>query len=164
MGEGWHNIWDPARANGNGRSDGTAVLTRRPTQIVRGGTLARGTIAIVSWARWNRLHIGSRYNAQAAAPAHPEATAQIFQEWQAYVAGLGSVPWMLGGDWNVDPSEVTDKWYRRDAAMIGIGTATLRQGRNIDWYLSNIRVPVHKVAAEVISGAGHGGLHHARCG
>lgn len=80
MGTGWHGIGDPAFANGNGRSGGTAVLTRRPTERVCGDTLARGTIAIVSWTRRNRTHTGSKHNAQAADPTQPEATAQMFRE------------------------------------------------------------------------------------
>lgn len=51
MGKGWHRVWDAAKANGNGRSGGTAVLVRRPGQIVRGGRIDRGTVAIVSWTR-----------------------------------------------------------------------------------------------------------------
>lgn len=42
MGKGWHGVWDAARANGNGRSGGTAVLVRRPVQLVRGGGGATG--------------------------------------------------------------------------------------------------------------------------
>lgn len=69
MGKGWHGNWDPATANGNGRSGGTAVLTMRTTQIVRGGALTRWTIAAVSWTRRNPLHSGSVYNAHASDPA-----------------------------------------------------------------------------------------------
>lgn len=58
MGKGWHGIRDPAIAQGAGRSGGTSVFARRPTQIVRGGSVASGTIAVISWAVGNRLHSG----------------------------------------------------------------------------------------------------------
>lgn len=110
MGKGWDGICGPAIADGNGRSGGTAVLTRRPTQIVRGGALMRRTIAVVSWTRRNRPHIGSIYNDQASYPARIGATTQAFDEWHEYLAGLRGMPWILGGDWNLELQEVTDDW------------------------------------------------------
>lgn len=47
-------VWAPAQENRNGRNGRTAVLTRRPTKVINGGTLARGTVAVVSWARRSR--------------------------------------------------------------------------------------------------------------
>lgn len=37
MGKGWPGAWDAARAHGNGTGGGTAVLVRKPIQIMRGG-------------------------------------------------------------------------------------------------------------------------------
>lgn len=80
---------------------------------------------MVSWTWRNQFYIGSVYNAQASDPGQAEATAQLLGERQAYLAGFGSVPWILGGDWNLEPDEVTDHWYRSEAALKGIYTATL---------------------------------------
>lgn len=63
-----------------------------------------------------------------------------------------------GGNWNLEPYEVTDLWYRSEAALIAIGSATQQLGRNIDWCLSSLRVSVAKVEAEVISGTDRVGV------
>lgn len=149
MGKVWHGIWGPALANGNG----PLRFWRGPTPIARGGTLARGTIGVVSWVRRTRLRIASVHDAQAADPGQAGVTAHLLGEWQEYLAGLGNAPWILGGDWNLEPDEVTDHWYRSETALIGIYTATPKLGRNIDWYLGSRRVPVDEVEAEVVSGA-----------
>lgn len=49
----------------------------------------KGAIAVMSWARRNRLHIGSVYNVQVADPGQEEAIGRVFEEWQEYLAGLG---------------------------------------------------------------------------
>lgn len=92
MGKGWHGIWDSAAGHGSGRSGGTAVLARRPTQLVRGGALALGAAATVDWTRRTRLHVGPDSNTQATDPSIQEAAAQVVEGWQAYLAGLGSAP------------------------------------------------------------------------
>lgn len=74
------------------RSGGTAILTTRVTQIVRGGALSPGTNAMVSWMRRSRLHEGLASNTQATDPSNEEVTAQVFEEWQTCLAGLCSVP------------------------------------------------------------------------
>lgn len=48
MGQG---VWDATTTNGNGRSGGTAMLVRRPAQVLRGGRMGRGTIVIIGWTR-----------------------------------------------------------------------------------------------------------------
>lgn len=44
---GWHGVRDAAKVNGVGRTGGTAVLVRRPSQIIRGAELGWASIAIV---------------------------------------------------------------------------------------------------------------------
>lgn len=46
----------------------------------------------------------------------------------AGVEGLGSVPWDLGGDWNLEPREVGDQRSRREASLYDLGIATHRLG------------------------------------
>lgn len=96
MGASWHGVWGPATASSICRSGGTAVLVRRPTQIVRGGRMHKGTVAVICWTRRSRLHVASVYNAQST-DEQAEETSKIVQDWQDYLAGLGSVPWILGG-------------------------------------------------------------------
>lgn len=91
MGAGWHGVWDQGTANGNGRSGGTAVPVRRPTQIVRGGRIRRGTVAVICWTRRSRLHVGSVYNAQSTGEQADDMGKNV-QGWQDYLAGLGSGP------------------------------------------------------------------------
>lgn len=59
MGKGWYGVWGAATSNGNGRSCGMAVLARRPVQIMRGGRMRRGTIAVIAWPRRSRLQVAS---------------------------------------------------------------------------------------------------------
>lgn len=92
MGKGWHGIWGLALANGNGRSGGTAVLASGASQTVRGGTLARGTIVVVSWTWRNRLHIGSVYNTQAAGPHNRRRRASYSGNGRSTLPVLAACP------------------------------------------------------------------------
>lgn len=86
MGKGWHGVWDAACAHGNGRSGGTAVLVRPLVQVVRGGQLDRGTVAIVNWARRSRIHVVSVCNAHEGDPQHEETTRGLCEQLQGYIA------------------------------------------------------------------------------
>lgn len=74
--------------------------------------------------------------------------------------GLGNVRW-LGGDWNTEPHEADAQWYRSEAVMLRVGTATQRLGRNIDRVLYSIKVPVQGVATRV-PGTDHVGVRMAQ--
>lgn len=76
------------------------------------GAPTRGTVALVRWTRRSRLHIGSVLDAQASDPGQVGATEQAFGERQESLAGLWSVLWVLGGEWSLEPQEVTDHWCR----------------------------------------------------
>ena len=101
---GWHGLWDPALSNGDqGRSGGTAVLIRRPLQIHRGTTLDRCTHGIVPWTRTQRLHLFSVYGPPCTAPQADETRRCLLDQLQETLAGIGGVPWLIGGDWNITP-------------------------------------------------------------
>lgn len=71
---------------------------------------------------------------------------------QGYLAGIGSVPWLAGGeDWNFDPEQMGEWRARRWAAQqAGTTGPTQRHGRNLDWNLGGRRKPVQAVGTEVV--------------
>lgn len=127
-----HGVWDAATTNGNGSSGGTAVLVWRPVQIMHGGRMDRGTIAVVSWTRKSRVHVASIYDADEGDSQHEDTTRRIFGQWQEYLAEVAGVPWVIGEDWNIEAQDAEPHWGRRHARMHDAGAATQR-GRNIEW-------------------------------
>lgn len=77
MGKGRQCVWDAAKANGNGRSGGTAELVRRPAQIMRGVCIVTGTRAVISWMRRNRVHVASIHTAPEVDPQHEDTTRRV---------------------------------------------------------------------------------------
>ena len=101
---GWHGLWDSAWSSGDqGRSGGTAVLIRLPLQIHRGSTMDRCTHAIVPWTRTQRLHLFSVYGPPGTLPQADEVRRRLLDQLQETLAGIGGVPWLIGGDWNITP-------------------------------------------------------------
>ena len=99
---GWNGIWDQAqRTLARGRSGGTAVLVRAPVQIHRGAKLSRATAAIVPWTRKNHIHVITVYGAHSTHPDKDKENTRMCEDIQEYLAVLGRVPWIIGGDWNL---------------------------------------------------------------
>lgn len=119
-------------ANFNGRSGGTEVVSRRPTQIFRGGPLTRRSNAVISWTWRSCLQIGPVYTVANVDPHPTYVTGQTFAESQGCVAGLGNVPWILGGDWNIEPHEYDDDWRCSGAVLVDIETVTQKTMPNLD--------------------------------
>lgn len=74
--------------------------------------MGRSTITVIGWSRRSRLHVASVYNSDEAGPGHEEHTRRIINQWQAYFAGIASVPWVIGGDWNMEPGQAYHRWDR----------------------------------------------------
>lgn len=68
-----------------------------------GGVMDMGTIAVIGWTRRNRLHVASVDNSHEADQGHAEHTRRIFDRWQACLTEVASVPWVIGGDWSIEP-------------------------------------------------------------
>ena len=91
---------------------------------------------------------------------------QLQSSLEERLAELGTVPWVIGGDWNADPDEIRAAW-RRPGVAIHTGTPTQKFGGNFDWYMHCPRLLLEEPRAEVIPGTDHvgvgvrlpGGLH-----
>lgn len=122
-----------------------------------GGRLDRGAVAAVSWTHHNRLHIASVYNQHEGGPQHEEATRQPVEQWQEYLSEIAGAPWIIG-DWNLEPQDADCRWDKGQAVIHDIGTATQKQGRNIDWLVAGARAPTWEAEPCVIPGTDHVGV------
>lgn len=148
MGKGWQAVWDVAVSNGDGRSGGTAVLVRRPAQVMRGGPMNRGTVAVTSWTRRNRLHVASAYDAHEADPGY-EQTARVMPTNGKHIWLELQVPLGLQGDWHMGAEQAGQHWDRSQARILNFGAATQRQGRNLDSMIAS--VPTRTWDAEAVA-------------
>ena len=134
---GWHGVWDPATTDHkHGRSGGTAILVRKPLAIFRREAPNRCTAATVQWTRKTALHLLSVYGTHHTHLGAEEQNAQLLDSLQSYLAGLGRVPWIIGGDWNLEPQEVRPTWGRGGTYHTPqVPTQTF--GKIIDWFLTS---------------------------
>lgn len=70
------------------------------------------------------MHTVSLYNAHEGDPQHEDTTRTLFEQLQVYIAEIGSVPWIAGGDWNIEPAEAAAHWERSKAIIHELGSAT----------------------------------------
>lgn len=60
-------------------------------------------------------------------PQHGPITEELSQQRQTYLAGLGGVSWIVGGDWNVKPHQRGDWWGRSEMHLLDIKAPTHKQ-------------------------------------
>lgn len=125
---------------------------------MRGGRMTRGTITVIGWTRRIRLHAASIYNSHEGDVAHEQNTREVFEQWQAYLAEIANVPWITGGDWNIEPREAEHHWDRSPAKLRDLGAATQKHGRNIHWVIANSRTPTWNAEGIVVAGTEHVGV------
>lgn len=79
----------------------------------------RGTIAFIGWTRRSRLHVASIYNGHEGDAGHEENSSGIREKWQAYLAEIASVPWILGetGTWNQGKLITTGTAAKTDSSI-----------------------------------------------
>ena len=110
---GWHGVRDAAVTPRTcGRSGGTAVLFRLPLPTHRGDPVARCSVAIAPWTRTTRLHLMSVYGINRPHPDYQTDSIRLQADLQTHLASIGHVPWVLGGDWHMEPSEHPFFWQR----------------------------------------------------
>ena len=110
---GWHGVWDACNKTLlRGRSGGTAVLTRQPCLIFRGPKVHKVTTAIIPWARTAAIHIAGVYGAHSLHHDRTTEHGRMISELQEHLAVLGRVPWIWGGDWNLQPETFQAMWNR----------------------------------------------------
>ena len=152
---GWNGIWDPAQKTpAKGRSGGTAVLVRSPVQIHRGPRLSRMTVAIIPWTRKNHIHVITVYGAHSTHPDRDKENTKMFEDIQQYLAVIGRVPSLIGGDWNIQPQELKNYWSKGGNQVHTKGP-TQKHGSNLDWFLAAEEVNLSEAKGCVIVGADH---------
>eukprot|EP00972_Heterocapsa_arctica_P091229 13461404-Heterocapsa_arctica.AAC.1 len=52
-----------------------------------------------------------------------------------YFTQIGRVPWIIGGDWNMEPGTCIIEGTNRAAAYIDPGAPTCHTGNTLDWYM-----------------------------
>lgn len=62
------------------------------------------------------------------------------------------------GDWNLEPQDAENHWDKRQAATHDLGTATQKQGRNIDRIVAGARAPTWGVESCVVTGTDYVGV------
>ena len=155
---GWHGVWDAAtKTFAKGRSGGTAVLVRKPLIIQRGPRIPRGTLAAIAWTRRAYIHVGSVYGAHQGHPSRATENHRLFTGLQEHLAAIGRVPWLLGGDWNMEPSELQEFWTR-GGTITETGGPTHKLGGNLDWFLHNGTLQLRRAIGHVVAGTDHTGV------
>ena len=155
---GWHGVWDEAtKTFAKGRSGGTAVLARQPLTIHRGPRVKRATLAAVAWTRRTYIHVGSIYGAHAGHPSREEENHRLNSDLQSHLAAIGRVPWIFGGDWNMDPSLFHLGWAK-GGIITHLDSPTHRLGGNLDWYLHSFWLRTGRATGHVIAGTDHTGV------
>lgn len=64
------------------------------------------------------MRVASVCNATETDPRHEDTAQQLHYDLECYLAQIAGVPWIAGGDWNVEPQAWMERW-RRGIAMIG---------------------------------------------
>ena len=108
-------LWTPAVRRGRmgAASGGLAQLSHvsRPWREIkpaepglhwREGRWAHSAI----WAGGRHIHLFNLYGWPAGTPGRAQLQADLWLEVFAVVAGLGSAPWIVAGDWNAEPDEL----------------------------------------------------------
>lgn len=58
----------------------------------------------------------------------------------------------------MEPGQADHHWDRSQARLLDLGTATQRQGRNLDWMIASLRAPTRGAEEIVVAGTDHVGL------
>lgn len=74
----------------------------------RGASLHRVTVAVRCWIKRSRIHMMSLHSATTEHPRHHEVTQQLTYQVQGCLAGISSVPCIVGGECNFDPDQLRE--------------------------------------------------------
>ena len=152
---GWHGIWVAATTHKHcGRSGGMSVLVRIPLQVHRGAELAKCTAAIVPWSRTARLHVLSVYGYTRSNPEYQCGSSRLQADVQTYIAGLGNVPWLIGGDWNFEHPDIPSFWSRPHLVVPPLAP-TQKFGRILVWFMTGRTVPSVFHTTQLIPGTAY---------
>ena len=57
---------------------------------------------------------------------------------------LGRVPWVIGGDWNMEPEQIQGTW-ELGSKVVRTHQMTHSHGQELDWFLTNRLTPIANV-------------------
>jgi hypothetical protein len=148
---GWKGVWTPAQQGFRaGRSGGLAILGRDPLLVVAdtGDYNHRYLKAVVPLTRRVGVHLYNVYGWDRTQEAEAQND-DLHDRVRADLAKAGRVPFVVGGDWNLEPDEVMHGW-RAPGRVHGPGRPTNKFQREVDWFLVSPALP--GCAAEVWPG------------
>ena len=135
--KGWRGVWNAADTTAKGgRSGGVAVITRGiPIFRPKNGGTSRYIRGVVNLTRTRKLNLVSVYGYDSTQADAAERNGDLRDSIQQELAALGRTQWIVGGDWNDTPENVTLFWAG-EASVCATGQATQRHGKEIDWFLT----------------------------
>ena len=137
--EGWHGVWTNAEVKATSASGGVAILCRRARPIfpIEATQEPRLGGAVVSWTRRTKLHLYSIYGYDSGKQNCDIHNRALHRRFGEEVCRIGRVPWIAGGDWNVEPDSINLGHYR-GVNIRTLGEPTTDSGSNLDWFLTKI--------------------------
>ena len=114
----------------------------------------RCTAATARWTRATTIYLVSVFGTNS---AHPDAEQQhilLSSSLQEHLAERGRVPWVFGGDWNMEPPDVMLAW-RRGGTLDDPSAPTHRFGKTLDWFLTGSVFPSTIPSVGAIPGTDH---------
>eukprot|EP00972_Heterocapsa_arctica_P100171 14770936-Heterocapsa_arctica.AAC.1 len=66
---------------------------------------------------------------------HQRGNKSIRDRLGRFITQIGRVPWLIGGNWNMEPGTCTIEGTNRAAAYIDPGAATCHTGNTFDWFM-----------------------------
>ena len=76
------------------------------------------------------------------------------EDIQEYLAVLGRVPWIIGGDWNLQPEDLRHHCFKGGNPVHTNGP-TQKHGSNLDWYLTSKEVNLKEAIGQAVAGTDH---------
>ena len=86
------------------------------------------------WTRRHKLYIINLYGKGGMNPEDGTQNHKLQTEAQQELQGLGRVPWIIGGDWNQEATQVELTW-EIGGEIARTGSATQEHGRELDWFM-----------------------------
>eukprot|EP00972_Heterocapsa_arctica_P115674 16449117-Heterocapsa_arctica.AAC.2 len=89
--------------------------------------------AIIGWGQINSIHNMSIYGHDTGQTTNEEGNQILRGRAGRHLAAIGRVPWVVGGDWHLQPGEFTIEGASSTAACVEPGAPTCITGSTIDW-------------------------------
>ena len=141
---GWHGVWEPALVTEKGGiSGGIATLVRQPILIAKGlnpGTHRWHRVSI-QWTQATKLHIVNLYGFDCKQEGYLEKNEELHRSIGADLHTLGRVPWVVGGDWNMEPEQIEGTW-EIGGEVVRTYQLTHSHGKELDWFLTSRLMPI----------------------